>query len=118
MKRNKGNIGNLLGTGLCVLAMTVMVLQYMEQVGLIYQKWEMVQISREYILRMETKGYLTRTDEQQLMEQLEAAGVCQISLEGTTGNPVGYGEPVILRIRGVIGDECNVEEVRSSTSKH
>ena len=118
MKRNQVNIGNILGTMLCVLAMTVLVLQYMEQVRLIQQKWQMMQISRAYILRMETKGYLTREDAEELLEELERAGVEQITLEGTTRNPADYGERIVLRIRGVIGDEYPVEETRSSTAKH
>ncbi len=118
LKRNRGNIGNFLGTVLCVLAMSVLVLQYMEQVNLIQKKWEMVQISRAYILRMETKGYLSGEDARELVAELEQVEVEQISLEGTTRNPVDYGETIILKIRGVIGDEYEVEEQRSSTAKH
>ena len=118
MKRNKGNMGNLLGTMICVLAMTVLVLQYMEQVRLIQRKWEMIQISREYILRMETRGYLTGEDARELVAELEQAEVTGISLEGTTRNPVDYGEPIFLKVKGVIGDEYQVEEMRSSTAKH
>lgn len=118
MKRNKGNIGNLLGTGLCVMAMTVLVLQYMGQVHLIHQKWELIQISREYILRMETRGYLSGEDARELMQELERAEVEQVSLEGTTRNPVDYGETIVLNIRGVMGDEYQVQERRCSTAKH
>lgn len=118
MRKRKGNIGNLLATGICVLAMTVVVLQYMNHVGMIYQKWEVVQLAREYILRMETTGYLQPQDQLALTEELQQLGVTAVDLTGSTVNQVGYGSPIVLRIRGYLGGIYELEEKRTSTAKH
>ncbi len=118
MKKARGNIANLLATGLCVLAMTVVVMEYMDSVSLIHSKWEIVQLARKYILRMETCGYLTGEDETKLMYELEQLGVKEVNLAGSTVNQVGYGEEIRLQIKGRLGEEHVFEEKRTSTAKH
>ncbi len=101
----------------CVLAMTFVMLQYMEHIGVIYRKWEVIALARESILQMETRGYLDAESYEQLLVRLEEMGMEEVSLEGSTVNPVGYGEPIILRIKGEL-DGYEWEEVRASTAKH
>lgn len=108
----------MMAAGLCMLAMTVVMLSYMGNVGLIQQREQVSQIARKYILKMETQGELTDADRTALTLELEQAGVTELQLEGTTMDPVGYGETVVLIIRGKLGDEHAFEEKKVSTAKH
>lgn len=118
MKKEEGNIGDLIATGFCLLAMTVVMMTYLYNAGLIQQKAEVSQIARKYILRMETVGMLTDADSLALYEELEAAGISQIRLTGTTTWQVEYGEPIILQIRGRLKNGYEFTEKRVSTAKH
>lgn len=118
MKRQKGNVGSLLAAGFCILAMTVVMLSYMESVSLIQQKTEVSQLARKYILRMETMGYLTNEDSTLLCQELSAVGVTEINLSGTTRSEVSYGVPVTLQISGKLKGEYLFEEKRTSTAKN
>lgn len=118
MKKEKGNVGELLATGLCMLGMTVLMLSYMKNAGLIRQKTEVSQIARKYILRMETVGRLTDGDRIELMGELDALGVAQPRLDGTTLGQVDFGEPIVLQIQGKLGKGYDFTEKRVSTAKH
>lgn len=118
MKQQRGNVGSLLTAGFCILAMTVVMLSYMESVSLIQQKTEVSQLARKYILRMETVGYLTMEDSTLLCQELAAAGVTEINLSGTTQSEVSYGLPVTLQISGKLKGEYRFEEKRTSTAKN
>ena len=102
---------------LCMLAMTVLMLAYMDNVSLIFQKAAIGQLARKYILRMETGGELTEADRTTLLQELDSLGATEVTLEGTSGQ-TGYGEPVELRIRGKLEDEYEFEERRVSTAKN
>ena len=91
MKKEKGTVADLMAAGLCMLAMTVVILSYMGNVGLIRQKEQVSQIARKYILIMETQGALTDSDRTALVMELELVGVTDLQLDGTTVAPVGYG---------------------------
>lgn len=118
MKKKKGNVGEIITTGICLLAMTVVMLVYIDNAGLIQQKTEVSQIARKYILRMETVGMLTVADSAALRMELEAAGISHISFDGTTHMQVEYGEPIILQIQGNLGNGYEFTEKRVSTAKH
>ncbi len=118
MTREEGSIGDLLAAGLCMLAMTVLLLSYMGNVQMIYQKTAISQIARKYILRMETIGSLTEADRVLLMQELETVGVTEPKLDGSSLESVGYGNPVILLIRGKLEGEYDFEEKRVSTAKY
>lgn len=118
MRREKGSIGDIMTTGLCMLAMTVMMLAYIDNAQLIYRKSEINQIARKYILRMETEGWLTEADRVSLIQELEALGVTEPDLSGTTVNQVSYGEPIVLLLRGRLEGKYEFEEKRVSTAKN
>lgn len=75
---------DILSSGICILAMTVVMLGYMESVSLVNQKAAVGQLARKYILRMETVGYLTERDYTLLCQELETIGVSETDLTGTT----------------------------------
>lgn len=118
MKREKGSIADMMAAGLCMLAMTVVMLAYMDNVSMVFQKAEVSQIARKYILRMETVGRLTEEDRLALSWELESAGITELELDGTTTDRVGYGETIVLMIRGKLGGEYEIEEKKISTAKH
>lgn len=114
----EGNIGDLLSVLLCILAMTIVMTTFLSLVQLVNQKTMVSQLARNYVLRMETVGYLKAEDEAALRQELEGYGITEISLEGTTRNPVAYGAEITLCIAGKIGGEHAFEEKRVSTAKH
>lgn len=118
MKKQKGNIGDLVSTGICILGMTIVMLSYMESVSLLHQKAEVGQLARKYILRMETVGYLTSGDQVVLCQELDEMGVTEVNLEGTTMHEVIYGSPITLCINGKLEGEYQFEEKRVSTAKN
>lgn len=81
----------------------------------ISDKWHMNQVAREYLLIMETEGYLTASDKADLIEELEECGLYNISLSGTTMSEVGYGERIYLQISGTYDN--NVLRFASGISK-
>lgn len=114
----EGSIGDLLSVGLCILAMITVMMSFMDCMALIGQKTAAGQIARNYILRMETVGYLTQADEESLREELTRKGITEIDLTGTTKEQTVYGAEITLRIRGKIGGEHGFEELRRSTAKN
>lgn len=118
MKKREGNVGDLLITGICILAMTVVMLAYMDSVELIQQKSQVGQLARKYILRMETVGYLTEEDRTALSQALTDLGVTEIDYADTTLSPVSFGEPITLRLQGKLKGVHAFEEHRASTAKN
>lgn len=118
MKKEKGTMADFMAAGLCMLAMTAVMISFMGNVGLVRQREQISQIARKYILRMETRGELTDGDRTALLLELEQAGATGVQLEGTTLEPVGYGETVVLIIRGKLGEEYAFEEKKVSAAKH
>lgn len=118
MRKREGNVGDLLITCFCVLAMTVVMLAYMDSVELIQKKTEVGQLARKYILRMETVGYLTAEDRTALTQALTDMGVTEIDYAGTTMGEVAYGAPIVLKIQGKLKGEYVFEEHRVSTAKN
>ncbi len=108
----------MLAAGLCMLAMTAVMLSYINSVSLVFQKAEVSQIARKYILRMETTGELTDADRYALTAELEQAGVTRLKLDGTTVGRVKYGGTIVLLIRGELGGKYEFEEKKVSTAKH
>lgn len=70
----------------------------------ISDKWGMRQAAREYLLIMETEGYLNSTDQANLKTQLESYGLYNISFNGTTTSEVNYGDRINLCITGTYDD--------------
>ncbi len=118
LPRDKGNVADIMVTGIFVLAMTVVMLSFLENIKLIQQKAEVDQLARRYILRMETVGGLLATDKELLEAELKACGVASVDLSGTTMGEAGYGARIELRIRGLLGGKYEIEETRVSTAKH
>lgn len=70
----------------------------------ISDKWGMRQAAREYMLIMETEGYLNVSDQAALRTELEGYGLRNISFSGTTTREVNYGDRIYLCISGTYDD--------------
>ena len=70
----------------------------------ISNKWGMRQVAREYLLIMETEGYLSSADQANMIAELEGYGLYNISLSGTTTSEVEYGDRIYLCISGTYDD--------------
>lgn len=70
----------------------------------ISNKWNMRQAAREYMLIMETEGYLKPSDQNALIAELESYGLYNISLSGTTVSEVDYGSRIYLKIQGTYNE--------------
>lgn len=82
----------------------------------ISDKWGMRQAAREYLLIMETEGYLTPQDQANLKAQLESYGLYNISFSGTTTSEVDYGSRIYLNISGIYDD--NILSFAGAISKY
>ena len=118
MRKDPGTVANIMITGIFLLAMTVVMLAFMDDMQLIQQKMEVNQIVRRYILRMETVGFLNSEDQAEMVRELEEWNVSDIDFGSTSMNPVGYGGRIILEIRGKLGGEYAFWEKRTSTAKY
>ena len=79
-------------------------------------KWAMRQAAREYMLIMETEGYLSATDQAALKSELESYGLYNISFSGTTTREVSYGDRINLCISGTYDD--NILSFAGPVSKY
>lgn len=118
MKKREGSIGDIMVSGLSILAMTVVMMAYMNSVELIQQKMEAGQLARKYVLRMETVGYLTSEDKTILTRELTDLGITDIDYTGSTDREVPFGSPITLKIQGKLKGEYVFEEHRVSTAKN
>ncbi len=118
MRSEKGSVGDMLPMFVFVVAIAFVMISFADCVRLISVKTSVSQISREYILRMETYGYLTAEDARSVREALGNAGLKDVSLAGTNMTEVGYGNEIVLKISGHTEDGYEIREFRTSTAKY
>ena len=118
MRKDTGTVADIMVTGIFMLAMTILMMAFLDDMQMIQQKMEVNQMARRYILRMETVGCLEGTDYVEMLRELSEQGVTDIDLGQTTLSPVGYGERITLEIKGKMGGQYAFEEKRTSTAKH
>ncbi len=133
--KSKGNVLDFLSIMITILAMSILVMAYLECTDLMMKKLEIGQISRKYILKMETEGYLREQDRVNLLKELKNVGMSAVDLSGTTLQPVTYGDAIYLKIQGNIAGKVigtsedmwrsgfgsavfRVEEEKMSTAKN
>ena len=73
---------------------------FMDCVALVNKKTMVSQVARNYVLKMETVGYLAPVDETALLKELSELGIEEVELSGTTMEPVSYGAEITLKITG------------------
>lgn len=116
-----------------IIALAAMLVVFITSTNDANASFKIKEVSRRYILKIESKGYLNSTDENNLRKDLSDIGIYDINLEGTTKNKGEYGEEVYLYIKGKYNIEQyamrglrlekrksakNIEEIQKSTGKH
>ena len=107
MKKKKeanGVIENMLVALIGIVMVTAFLVIIFGAFSSISNKWAMRQTAREYLLIMETEGYLKPTDQTNMIAELESEGLYNINLAGTTTTQVGYGDRIYLKIAGTYDD--------------
>ena len=94
MKKRKGSVVDILPSMIMVIAAVILITVFF---GL-YQILRLKQISRKYMLTMETMGYLDAASRTSLMQDLSDLQVTDIDLTGSTMTDAGYGNAVYLQI--------------------
>ncbi len=118
MKSESGSVGDVMPMCIFVIAIAFVMICFSDCVRIIGIKTSVSQISREYILKMETYGYLTPEDAAGMRNALISAGLTDISLGRTDTSEVGYGNELILDISGHTEEGYEISEFRTSTAKY
>lgn len=101
-KKESGVIGQLLPSLLTLFVVFFLLMTYINMSKAIEKKNAMDVLARQYIIRMETYGKLTESDRDDLKAQLESLGCANIDFTGTSLTEVGYGNTVVLCIKGTM----------------
>ena len=111
-----GSVGDVMPMCVFVICIAFVMISFADCVRLINVKSSVSQISRQYILRMETYGYLTDNDRQGLMRSLSETGLTGVSLAGTDTSEVGYGNEIKLYIDGFTEDGYEIQDFNCQVS--
>ena len=117
-EKNDGSVGDVMPMCIFVICIAFVMISFANCVRLINVKASVSQVSRQYILKMETYGYLTEGDRAGLMDLLSETGLKDISLAGTDMAEVGYGNEIKLYISGFTEEGYEIREYRTSTAKY
>lgn len=105
MKQYKKEEGSVAIVDMIPLILTVVVVGLL---GILFTSWtvnfnrknEIDIIAREYLLRMESNGYLTDSDVIELNNDLKDAHMTDIDISGTTITEVQNGDTIVVSIKG------------------
>ncbi len=98
MNKKNGSILKMLPVLIGIAAVSVLSLMYITYMDIMDRREMVFQISREYLLRMETEGYLTDEAAKEMISEIEKTGAVNINLAGTTLSKSEYGKEITLSI--------------------
>ena len=101
-KKDKGIVDHVLPFMIAVIFLLVTVVAFTYMVSWINTKSSIDLVCRRYMLKMEQDGYLTVGNLIALKDDIEGYNVEDLSTNGTTTTPVGYGEFVTLKVKGTL----------------
>lgn len=99
LKKNKGTVDEIIIPLFFLFALFVVVIGTLNFVVPIVKYINANQVARTYILKIESNGYLTEENTDQLKTKLTNLGFTNIDLTGTTFSPVSNGDDVFLNIK-------------------
>lgn len=103
-KKKASVVENMLVALIGIVMVTAFLVIIFGAFSSISNKWAMRQVAREYMLIMETEGYLKPADQAALQTELESYGLYNISFSGSTTSEVNYGDRIYLNITGTYND--------------
>ena len=115
---NPGNVGDIMTTGIMLLAMAYLMIVFMDCIGILRTREDVSQTVRRFMLIAETKGCLEDSDLNELSQSLSDLGISDIDLTGTTTERAGFGNIVQIRVRGILDGKYEINEARASTAKY
>ena len=116
LKKKDGSvIENMLVALIGITMMMAFLVIIFRSFSSISARWNMRQAAREYLLVMESDGYLSLADQADLIAELESYGMYNVSLSGTTVREVNYGDRIYLKITGTYDD--NILQFAGGISK-
>ena len=98
-KNASGSFVDCIITVLIIMAVIVYSIKMYSNLDLAIEK---KRIERSFIMQMEAEGCLSQAAKDALIQELTEMGVEQISFQGTTMSPAGYGNIVVLSVTGRI----------------
>lgn len=110
MNKKSGSMMKMIPVLLAMAAMTAITVMYLTYMSDYDKRESADQIAREYILRMETQGYLSEEMKNNLISDLGDIGVKSINLQGTTMSKAAYGDEIVLMINADVETEEYVFE--------
>lgn len=102
LRKDQGSMIEFVYVLSALVIVTIICIIMMDWYSDIDKKTKVEMISREYILRMESRGFLSEEDQEDLIRDLMEWGLTNISLAGTTIEAVEYGNKLSLCINGSI----------------
>lgn len=118
LKKKKGSIGKMGITMISIVSIFIGLIISLNGNADSKRKDDIDMLVRDYILEMETKGYLTIESQDELTNELERIGLSEISLAGTTTTQVGYGEDIYLNVTGNLKiTEYDIRDLFNISSK-
>lgn len=134
LKKKDGNVGKMGVVLVSLIAMFILLMITIFSFSDMEKKTSIDEVGRNYILRMESTGFLTNSEEVNMINDLKKLGVKNISTAGSTKSKVGYGKEISLNASGVVDvtsyvvkDLFKIEKVKTpvdikisktSTAKH
>ncbi len=115
----QGSMMKMLPVLIGIAAMSVITIMYLSYMNTMDRREAASQIVREYILRMESDGYLCEDTQLLLIEELEDIGLTNISLAGTTLTEVEYGNAITLEVNASVPmEEFGIENLFNITRRN
>lgn len=107
-KKEKGSIMKMLPVLLAMAVVAIMTTMYFSYMAVCDTREKADQIARKYILQMETTGFLSENDKNNMLSELSDIGLSGINIQGTTLTKQEYGSEIKLIIcADYIVDEMN-----------
>lgn len=100
--KKKNAVGSFVDCIITVLILMAVIVYSIKMYSNLDLAIEKKRIERSFIMQMEAEGYLSSSAKDSLTQQLNDIGVEQISFQGTTMSPAGYGNIVVLSVTGRI----------------
>lgn len=98
VKKKRGDFTSFIIAIIGVLAMFVLMVIQIDMTTNINRIQTIEQIGREYLLRMESDGYLTISDQTELETDLTSLGYVGNVVITAPMSEVGYGERIVLKV--------------------
>lgn len=98
--KEKGQIFDMFSVLFTAMVVCILLVFFASWMGNLEAKDRVNMTARQYMLSMETYGYLSSDIKNDLMDNLTALGVSNIDISGTTMSAQDYGATINLCIKG------------------